>query len=289
MFVTGAATVGVALSAGCLSSVGIGGPTFSDWYYAPGTVEDEDHATATYVDTVVLDDRSPDLGNFGDILESALESSLEGTDLDLDDTEWAAGSGGVGFAVTESVEEVREDLESNDFEEDDQESGYSIYTKNNRAFGVKDGFVLSSGASQFVGGGGGDGEDVVEAMIEAEAGETERYQDANDDFRAALDAVDPALYVSLQSFEERDETFVEQGRFEGTVASGTRLHFPDPEGDDVEFTAVFVYDDADDVEENDVEEYIQEHVIDGGLDDLRFGRNGRVLRVTGTAGVDDLF
>lgn len=288
-FVTGAATVGVALSAGCLSSVGLGGPSFSDWYYAPGTVEDRDHMTVTYVDTVVLDDRSSDLGNFGEILESAVQSSLGGTGLDVDDTEWAAGSGGLGFAVTESIDEVRDDLEDNDFEEDSQESEYTIYTRNDRAFGVRDGFVLSSGTSRFVGSGGGDGEDIVEAMIEAETAETERYQDQNEDFRAALEAVDPAMFVSLQTFEERDETVVERGRFEDTVAAGNRIHLPDPEGDEAEFTVVFVYDEADDVDEDDVRDYVENHAASGDLGDVRLERDGRVLTVTGTGDVDDLF
>jgi len=293
-FVASATTVGVALSAGCLSTLGIGGgPSYSNWIYAPGTVEQRDHRAAVYMDTTLLEERSSDMGALGEILEDGVDASLEGTGLDIDDTEWAAGGTGLAYSVDADPAEVRDELDDNGFDEEELDGGYTLHKKNRRgfplSFGVKEGYVLSSGGQGFIGTGASHGADVVEAMVEAEIGETERFREDSEDFSAALDAVNPGLFVALQTRDELDDTDVEDGDFEGVVADGNRIHVPDPEGDEARLKTVHVFDDADDADLDDVEEYVEDHAADGDLDEVSVTQDGRVVTGTGRADLEDLF
>ncbi|WP_262177973.1 hypothetical protein [Haloarcula laminariae] len=131
--------------------------------------------------------------------------------------------------------------------------------------------------------------DVVEGMIDAGTEGTDRYVDSNDTFSTLTDTLNNGVRVTftvraneIGSDNGADEN-ISAGRFDGVVAQGQADSI---NGDTTESQYVFVYDSEGDVNEGDIQEWIEANDTGNGslsnLDDLTVSTDGNTATVTGT-------
>ncbi|WP_324662436.1 hypothetical protein [Haloarcula sediminis] len=185
---------------------------------------------------------------------------------------------------------------STQYESDSSYNNYEIYVQaepdtSPDAFAVGDGTIIraqrvpnATNESSPV-----DAPDVVEGIIDAGEDGTDRYVDSNDTFSTLTDALNNGVQVSftvraneIGSDNGADEN-IPAGRFEGVVAEGRAESI---NGETTESQYVFVFDSEGDVNEGDVQEWIEANDTGNGslanLSDLSVNTNGNTVTVTGT-------
>lgn len=284
----GAATAGLAATgglSGCSAIPFIGGAGYTNWLFEPGTVTDSDHLSFDYEDTEQVRNNEDEFDSaYYDRFESREDSwPLSQTGVAVDEvTESLSIDGDTGGRVVGSFakDDVTAELEDSDFSEETDHGGYTIYQRDERyAAGVRKGeFVHARYVAQNT-----TARDVVEALIDANAGDEDRYVDDSDDFRRLTDELGSGTFVSGGTQEETEETNSDYGRFEGVVASGTTVTV---DGATTDIEVVWVYDAESDVDMDAVENWTDSDTFDD-VDDVSAGNNGRTVTVTGTVDTDD--
>jgi hypothetical protein len=280
--------------AGCSGLLGGGGgASYKSWLYAPGTVGESDHYSFTVTDHQDIRDNEDELGDFYDLFEGQEDRfPLSTMDVDYDEMNRSLSVGdGTGTVVTGSFSgsDAVSELEDNDEFEDDEHEGYTVFvagggenaTSAPRAIGINGSTAVAARGSAFT--DGPEPQDVVETLIDTDAGNEERYGEDNEDMNVVLNRVGSGSIVEGSTQEETEETNAEQGQFEGEVASGRRIRI---NGETTTNRQVLVFASSDDVNTNDIETWTETDTFDD-VDNISISQSGRRITITGEIDTDE--
>lgn len=291
----GAASVGgiVASTAGCIGGPPIGGSgagSYASWLPAPGDIDDSDHYSFYKISPTVFAEHEDELDSDGyDQFETYFSGGgASMADIDFDETDQIVAMGSaVVYSSQVPQEDVVDELEDNDFDDDTDHEGYTIFVSpdERNAAGVNgETVVWGSRASQST-----DAVEVVEGVIDTEAGEEDRYADDSEDFGVLIDTLGDGDFVYGRTTEEGETDDPESGQFRDLVATGSRF---DIDAETSEVMWVYVFEDEDDVDIEDFEDYVDENDGSDGtfddVDDVSIEASGRAVIISGTQDTDDL-
>ncbi len=286
-----AATVGVAGLAGCSAvtdAIPFVGGSYTDWVFEPGAVGDDDHQIVSFTDyrTIVDNEDAFDSDYYDESFESNEDSfPLETVDLDVEDVQSRVTIGGFGGRIAAEYEReaVATELEDEDYDDDTEYEGYTVYLGPNerRAVGIDGSNVLYS-RTTFT--SDADPVEIVEALIDAKNGEEDRYVDESEGFKGVSDELGSPTFAFLRTQDPPEETNAENGRFEENVAGGFGATV---NGETTNLGTVLVFDSEDDVDMDGVEEYADTEQFDE-WDDLSTTQAGTAVLIEGQVDTDDL-
>lgn len=267
-----------------------GGASYTQWLGAPGTLNDDaDHYSFSFrnYQTVRNNEDNFDSDVYEGFEDAEDSFPLDPMDVDLDEVNSRISGNGAGIIQGSfNADDVGSELEDNDFDEDGDHKNYTIYVKeesqgvavkNNVAIHVSLGFYSDDDAEPA---------DMLETVIDVKTGEEDRYTNEEEDFQLLTNRLGSGAYVSGGTQEEIDDDNANatQGRFEGTVASGSQMVI---NGETSKLKGVNVFNSADDVDMDDVEEYVEENEFLDEFDNVSSNQNGRTVIVTGEIDTDD--
>jgi hypothetical protein len=255
----------------------IGGASYKQWLPAPDALGDSDHYYFSYTNYKQIRNNED---NFDEDVyedyENEAETDLLGVDIEDIDETISLGFGSAAVIVGSfDKEDVTDELEDNDFEDEDEQGNYTIYEaeNGNGAVAVKGGTVVY-----------GDDSDAVETILDTKNGDEDRYVGENDEFKELVNKIGSGTEVSGRTQEEVDETDEDYGEFEGAVASGRT---DTVSGETTKVKHVTLFDDADDIPQDEYEDYIDDSDYWDELDNVSVSKNGRAMVVTGQLDTDD--
>ncbi len=280
-------------AAGCSSIPNpLGGNTpYANWLPVPDDVGDSDHYNFTYLNLNDIESNEDELD--GDSIDPAsYEEFWAPLDIDWEDASGLTilgfgGLFGVGGLVVEadfSRDDAISGLEDEDFDEDSEYEGYALMldSAETQVYAIGDGAVVLTSSD------GGD-TDTAEALIDAKTGNADRYGDDSDDMSTLIDALGGGTFVNGNTMDEPEDPDPAGGTFDAMVAEGQQVTI---NGQTADVNYVVVYESSDDVDTDDLEEWVTEN--DGNdeqfddVDDISYNENGRTGIVTGTLDTDEL-
>jgi hypothetical protein len=312
----GAAAVG-SLS-GCSAVLGGGSVPYTNWLYAPGAVGETEHYTFQFRDDKQIRSNEDALE---DETYGALTPGEDSTDrevfeqmgLDYDDLTTTVTVGEPVFTALGdsspptsvflgnfSGKSVIDELEDKDFTKTDNHERFRILTKQQR---VDDGFTtqdikrvyaVNSGVAIFAEveletRGGEDDKpgvtETIETVIDTEAGEQERYIDADEDMSELTDELSPGTFSTGGTHEETEETNADLGNFKGEVAAGLSWTI---DGQTTETRYVSVFGNSSDIDTESLETWVNGDVTFFGSD-VSISEKGRTVVVTGETDTQEVF
>lgn len=284
----GGAAVGAASllgTAGCLDSIPfIGGAKYKSWLPAPDVLGDGDHYSFQYINLKQVANNEDEFSDETVDGFSNIEQLWSPIDLDWDEANWVLAFQG-SYVVNAGYDQdsVAGDLEDEDFSDDTDHEGYTIYLGPNerRAFAID--------GSNIVLVGGEDPVDNAEAVIDTDNGNEDRYVDESDDMNTLVGALGSGTTVSGRTMEEPSEENVESGRFENMVAGGQSTSV---NGSTSNGKYVVVYEDSSDVDTGDLEDWVEASQDNDGQfadwEDLNYNSNGRKGVIKASIDTDEL-
>jgi hypothetical protein len=281
--------------AGCVGEVPLGGTgggggsnsQYVDWLYEPGEIADVDQYSFFYSDIgkfVGNEDRIDD-----DLYDSfeQVEDAFSGADIDFDEMNTYLSYRNASIATgSYSTDDITNELEDNDFDDDTEHEGYTIYLSSDeaRAIGVSDQSLVASTSS-----GSEGATDAVETIIDTHLGAVDRYVNENDELEILTTSLGTGAYVAGETYEEQPATDVSTGAFENSVARGTRWGI---NGETSNIKRVIVFEEQDDVDTDDVSGWVEESQGSDqrydDVDDTSVEQKDRMAIIRGTIDTDDL-
>jgi len=288
----GAATAGVTALAGCSTITDaipfIGGGNYTDWAFEPGTIGDSDHLLVSYTDfSTVVENESEFNSDYYDESFEGQEDAfpLEPTNLNVEDVSTSVSISGLGgrIAADYNQDDVDSELGDNDYDDDTDHEGYTIYLGPDeaRAIGI-DGNNLVYGSTGF--GTDADPVDIVEALIDTKNGNEDRYVDDSEGFATMTDQFGSPTFAYGSTQEPAEETDAENGQFEGNVAGGLAATV---NGGTTDVMYVAVFENEGDVDVGDIQDYADSDQFDD-LNDVSTNQNGTAVLITGQVDTDEL-
>lgn len=277
--------VGIAGSlTGCLDRVqdtvpGFGGPGYRDWLPDPRALG-IDHYSAAHVDVAEVDDNRREFErDFFDEVRTIDQwiPGIDFQDLDdltfLDNTFVAAGD----FDADRVVDAVREQ----EYTYGSEYEGYEIYDRDEQsAIGISDdrlvGVSYRGELSPAL---------TIEIVVDAGAGDEDRYHEVDDDFASVTDELGTATFVGARTNPPREETGVESGRFRNQVGLGSAW---DVDGETTDVKAVVAFRNERDVDGRAVEDWIAEDSSFEYVYDTDVEEDGTLAIVEGTIDTRDV-
>jgi len=273
-------------SGGIPNPLGGGSGVYADWLPAPDELGDRDHYQFYYFDAETIEANEDELNDENFDFDS-VEDSWTPLSFDWEDATTILYLGlNIVVEAAFNREDAIEDLEAEDFDDEPEHEGYSIYLNptETRAFGVGDGTVVVTSAY-----GTEDPVDTIEAIIDAKAGNADRYADDSEDMGLLIDELSSETTVSGRTSEEPSDEDPASGRFDDMVARGNTATI---NGETTDRKWVVVYDNERNVDIDDLEEWVDEN--DGNdqlfddVDDISYESSGRAGIITGTVDTGEL-
>ncbi|WP_157512038.1 hypothetical protein [Halapricum sp. CBA1109] len=225
-----------------------------------------------------------------DTYETYEQQELGNTGVDFDEMTLRLGTG--EYAVVDGdyeeddvVDELESDgEETSEFEEDGEEGEFTVYVPVDSGDTVSLAFAVNGtrvvrGTNLSSGGFGGtptsdaDAVDVLETVIDTQAGNTARFTDESEAFSILTDELGETTLVSGRFESEAiEDGNPEAGSFEGALGGGVAITV-NGEQSDAKFVTVF--ENEGDADQGDLEDYVDE-----SLDD-RYDPNGEPAYDTG--------
>lgn len=281
------AVSGAAAFAGCTNAFKGGRPaaSFDDWLYEPGTVADTDHYLALrYAPSVIAECASSLDDTVYDVLQAFGSGShdLVGVGFAQTDAQLVFGKNSVLTADFEASD-VEATLKDDDFVAEGTYKEFEVFLgpNENTAVGIGDADIIVARSSGIF-GGGIRAERIFQAIVDAHAGDAERYVDDNTDFGTLVDELGDGTLQSARTHEETDSTDTDEGRFAGEVARGITSALVD-EG--IETTFMLVFNEASDTDTGDIEDWVEANDSDGAFanfESVEVSTSGRTALVTGS-------
>ncbi|MFC6951834.1 hypothetical protein [Halorubellus litoreus] len=277
-----AASGAVAL-AGCSSILGGSeGASETQWLYQPGTVGDVDHYLSLRYKPSAIAERA---ANFDDDVYDAMRSfgssarDLVGFEFGTTDAQLAFGKNAV-LAADFETDDVASTLEAEEFSGEDTYKNYDVYVgpDEDAAVGIGSSEVVVA-RSTGIFGSADNAEAVLEGILDVNAGDAESYTADSEDFKALTDAFGDSAIQSMRTYDETESTDTDDGDFAGEVARGIDSVLVD---DGIETTFVRVFNEASDIDEGDIEDWVDADDTFDEFQDVEISTNGRVVQVTGT-------
>jgi len=296
-----AGAAGLVSTAGCSSVPNPfgGSPPYASWLPAPGDLGDADHYRFNYLNMGQIESNEDQFSS-DSFDPSSFEEFWAPLNINWEDTSHITTfgglfgvSGGIAVEADYNQDDAVSTLEGEDFEQDSEYDGYSIMLGGDgqRIYAVDGSAVIITSASGSSDGGtSSDGStDRVETIIDAKAGDTDRYGDASDDMSTLTGELGGGTLVSGGTMEAPDEADVENGRFENMVARGSRI---EANGDTADAKYAVVYESESDVDTAELEAWVDANDGSDGqfadLNDPSYDSNGRTGVITGTVNTSDI-
>lgn len=270
-----AATAGTAGLAGCSSlpffgDDGGGAGAGIDYLPAPGEIADNlDRYSPTLTSPAAVESRQDAIGasNWNSYRNNWARVRYAvplASDLEL-----AVRAG--PFLVYEGSfrpERISTNLENDEFNDDggEFEDNYQYYVdeSGSQAYAFNDSTFISATLPAQANPDTVDVIDIVDAVLGANEGETDRYVEENDSLSVVADNAGSGEHINYQLFDptrydgivesENRQLTPEDGQFEGHVATGTARSIS---GAETDLTVVLGFDDAE-PDKDDIEDYVQE-------------------------------
>jgi hypothetical protein len=282
-FLRASTVAGTAAVAGCSGLLGGSEPAPpADWLYQPGTVADVDHYLALRYRPARLAERD---ANFDDAVYDAMQAigrsarDLVGFDFEETDAQLLFGQNSVIETEFETSDVVAV-LEADDFTAGDAYGDFDVYVgpDEDAAVGVGESTVVVA-RSTGIFGSADDAEAILEAILDVNAGDAESYGEDSEDFQTLADAVADGDVQSLRTHEESTSTDTDEGVFAGEVARGIDSTLVE---DGIETTFVRVFNEESDIDDGDVQDWVDGSDIFSDFESVAVTTDGRVVEVTGT-------
>lgn len=296
--VTGVSAVSIGLS-GCASNVpfvGSGGVgNYADWLYAPDELGSNNQYQFSKIHPSQVLQHESELSDEGvkRVEELALEPIFSEIGLDTENLSRVLGAGtgviaSADFSRQQIAEEIEDaDIEGTTFDEETEYQGFTVFLSES---GSKDfGFALGDSRVIFAGSrGSNDAEDVMELIIDAKRGETERYQDESDLFSALISNLGNGNIMSVRTFDST-EFRTDGGRLDNVVGNG---YLRDVQGDTTVSNRSIAFASPEDANVNDVRDYLEAQSIGtmfDGNNDPELDKDGQVVTLRGQMDTSELF
>jgi len=253
---------------------------YADWLPAPAELDDRDHYSFTHV-TVSDYESNEDRIDTESYDPSGLEDSWRPLTFDAEDTSRFTT---IGTSLVVEADFSRTDavstLEDEGFEEDSEHNGYTLVVEegDGQVFAVGDGTLVIA-----------DETGIAETILDTEAGDAERYDEASDDMATLIAELGAGSFVTGGTRDEPDRPDPETGQFQNMVANGNATTI---NGDTFGGKVVVVYESADDVDTDDLETWVRAN--DGpeqrfdGIEDVTYSNEGRKGIITGSGETSDI-
>jgi hypothetical protein len=280
------AASGLSGLAGCSAFGGGGGGSgkAAKYAFAPGEVTDADHYSVSYDDlqAYVKNEDAFD-GDTWDQYEGSFDERYDETlGIGIDDAKWhvTLGNRVRVLAADYDSEDVADELDDQEFDDDEGEKGYTLWTRENdsRGYATDGSTVISAFGSSEEGP-----EDILETVVGVLTGDTDTYEDDNDEFGTVRSKVGSGDSVTFGTSDpDEDTTF-----FEHVTGSGSSLTI---KGETTKFKLVYVFEEGDDVPDKDDREEFAEDILEdeADFDDVKQSKNGRAATFTGNRDTDEL-
>lgn len=279
----GTAAVGAVGSLSGCSGVplvgGGGSPGYAKWVPEPGDVGAREHQSAYLF-------RAPDFRNNEDNFDESVYESLStyrhesATGVEFDELSKWFGFGSVSIVSGSfSISDVKEELGDNDYDDEDELQGYTLYLGPNQrqGFAVGNGKVIAAPRYE-------DPIDVLETTIETKSGQGDRYLNESDAFRKLVSTLGTGSFVTAQTQQEVTQDAPQRGQFEHAVGRGTRY---DVNGETISVKLVVVFEEADDYSKSDFEDWVDASDQFDDYDDVSHSQSGRAGVITATVPTDE--
>lgn len=265
-----------------------GGGSYTKWLWEPGEFTDQDHYGFYVVrpKTILANEDAFDEEQI-DQVEDAYDDVLDPTGVDTDEVDRIVSTNvATGFAGSFDENDVIEELEDNDFDDESETNGFTIYSTSDEmtAFALDLNEILrtirlSESETAL---------DVAEELVEVRSGDGSRYNEESE----AMDLLTNKLYngyqISARTHEPTEADNPEETQFENSVGIGVSGKLS---GDSVTVKYIVVYEDKDDVDVDDLEDWIEaaedRDRTAGELDDVKYSSSGRAGIVKGTMDPDE--
>lgn len=273
-------------TAGCLDRIPnpLGGGSYTAWLPAPDALDVDVYSFGRYDN----DDWTETEDEFSDDYdESGIEDQWEPIGVSLDDVSESLYFHSIQVHVADfDRQDLVEDLEDENYDEEAEIEGYTLFLADGerRAFALNgSAFICTASYYDYE----QSPEDALTAVIEAKAGTEDRYVDESDAMSKLIDTLGTNSSVTGETVED-DEDDPANGRFDEMVAQGATASL---DGETTEREWAVVYESGDDVDLDDLEEWVDENDDEYGqfedVDDIEYNQSGRVGRITGTMDTDN--
>jgi hypothetical protein len=268
----GLATGAVAGLAGCSGILGGGGggaasSTTRAWAYEPSEGGRNEPYPTEYHDIGAFLDHEDDLSDdVFDAVDGSFQSTFEDRmDVDIEDADWrlrfGANHARQVVSANHDAATAIEELEADGFDEDDEIGDFST------AVGPSERQAAAVDGSTAIFVVGQDPTSLLETLIGTQGGETELYADENEEFAAAVDALDGDVLTVNPTV----------GVSEQLLATAEAASFG---GDRTTVKGAVVYDDGDAFSVDDLE-FFADAFRDQGVEDVQTSKDGRVGTIRG--------
>jgi hypothetical protein len=283
--VVGIGTIGSLSGCFQLPAVGSGdGPAFTKWLHTPGEFDDdlEHYGVDVIKPARVISNGDLFSDTVVDRVEGMFDDQLEPAGVDTAALDWLAATN-VTTVLSGSYDEstVNATLENNDFEEESEVGGYTVFADviEEQAFAVgADAIVRGEWVSESA-----TALDVTKEALAVRNGDEPRYTEKRDTMDVLLGALDDGFQISAATFSAYQGDDAEVGWFEDSVGKGFSQSLSD---DTSTFKHVAVYEDEGSVDTDDLEEWYEAVEESGGefatLDDVDCFSSGRTAILEGT-------
>ena len=272
---------GVAGLAGCLEALmqAMDEPLYRQWLPAPRALEVE-HYQVQFLNVSELADNhvSLDQGFYDDIRN--LEELFFGVEFDQLDRVTALNNVLVAAGEFDTAA-IGAEAEDEGYSSATEHEGYEIYEANeNSAIAVAEDATINVPIASNL-----SAVEITELIVDAQAGNVDRYHETSGDFEAVTDELGFATILGVQTFDPVAQTHPESGQFENNV--GVAVGW-DIDAGTAEFTAALAFQNEGDVVPSDIEEWTEAASSFDPIDDIVVERADALAIVTGTADTADV-
>lgn len=197
--------------------------------------------------------------------------------------------GGMTFAGSFGEDDVATRLDEMGYERRDDHRGYAVYASSGDGYGV--GVTESEGRTRVVAGSrtiaayvdpgenevGKTGPEVVETIVDAAAGETDRFADADPSFDAVSDAVGAGSVTAVATHDATSGSEPADWEFPGLVAEGATV----VPGDPGRLLVAARFESSGDAEDASIRDALSADAALDGVEAESVSRDGRLVQVEG--------
>lgn len=286
--VAGAASLGALSLTGCsqLPGIGASGGSYTKWLHEPGELGGGDHySVSVFKPQQIISNEDVFDEDRVDNMEDNYDDTLDPTGVDADQVGQVINTNSSTiFTGGYPAQEVMEELDDNDFDDEEEVGGFTIYANDDErlAWSVSSNVLIQTWSA-----GGDTAVETAETVVEVGSGDESRYAEENEGMAILTSNLGNGFALFAYTYEESDTDNPEQANFEHSVGIGVRGK---RNGDTVNVKYVVAYEDSDDVDTDDLEDWIDEQE-DGtfdDVDDLSTNASGRAGVITGTMDADDV-
>ncbi|RXK49262.1 hypothetical protein [Halorientalis pallida] len=277
---------------------------YQEWLVSPNAFAGRDHYSFSTVDyerlRSVRTEMDPDV--FGQLRSNVSSDEFAQFGIGLADSSTLinlrpmSGSGGQwnvilgSFSRGDVEEEFTDSITVSDSEgangdrsgvSTERRGAYTLYYGGelDGTVALADGVVLSGSSAEM------DSTANVESLIDAKAGETDRYTTQGEDMATITGVLGSGTFLGGSTSERVTETALESGLFEGQVGYG---YADTVRGETMETREVFLFDEPASVDMESVDAYRDIELFDD-FSRISASQNGRVVLVTGEVATADIY